>query len=109
MQDAAPVGAGAMAAVLGLDAAAVEAVAAEAEAEGGVCALANDNADGQAVLSGDRAAVERAMALAKAKGAKRAMLLQVSAPFHCALMAAGGGAAGAGVARRRHSCSRRCR
>jgi [acyl-carrier-protein] S-malonyltransferase len=87
MQDAAPVGVGAMAAILGLDAASVEAAAAEAEAEGGVCALANDNADGQAVLSGDRAAVERAMALAKAKGAKRAIMLQVSAPFHCALMA----------------------
>jgi [acyl-carrier-protein] S-malonyltransferase len=86
MQDAAPVGMGAMAAVLGLDAAAVEA-AAEAAAEGGVCELANDNAEGQAVLSGDRAAVERAMALARAKGAKRAILLQVSAPFHCALMA----------------------
>lgn len=87
MQAAAPVGTGAMAAVLGLDAAAVEAAAAEAAAEGGVCELANDNADGQAVLSGDKAAVERAMALAKAKGAKRAILLQVSAPFHCALMA----------------------
>ncbi len=87
MQEAAPVGTGAMAAVLGLDAAAVETAAAEAAAEGGVCALANDNADGQAVLSGDKAAVERAMALAKAKGAKRAILLQVSAPFHCALMA----------------------
>ena len=87
MQAAAPVGTGAMAAVLGLDAAAVEAAAAEAQAEGGVCELANDNADGQAVLSGERAAVERAMALAKAKGAKRAILLQVSAPFHCALMA----------------------
>ncbi len=87
MQAAAPVGTGAMAAVLGLDAAAVEAAAAEAAAEGGVCELANDNADGQAVLSGDKAAVERAMALAKARGAKRAILLQVSAPFHCALMA----------------------
>jgi [acyl-carrier-protein] S-malonyltransferase len=87
MQDAAPVGTGAMAAVLGLDAVAVEAVAAEAAAEGGVCELANDNAEGQAVLSGDRAAVERAMAAARAKGAKRAILLQVSAPFHCALMA----------------------
>lgn len=87
MQAAAPVGTGAMAAVLGLDAAAVAAAAAEAAAEGGVCELANDNADGQAVLSGDKAAVERAMALAKAKGAKRAILLQVSAPFHCALMA----------------------
>ena len=87
MQEAAPVGTGAMAAVLGLDAAAVEAAAAEAAAEGGVCELANDNAEGQAVLSGDKATVERAMAVARAKGAKRAILLQVSAPFHCALMA----------------------
>jgi len=87
MQAAVAPGAGAMAAVLGLDPAAAEAVAAEAaEATGGVCELANDNADGQAVLSGDAAAVERACAIAKEKGAKRAMLLQVSAPFHCRLM-----------------------
>ena len=103
MQEAAPVGTGAMAAVLGLDAEAVEAAAAEAAAEGGVCELANDNAEGQAVLSGDRAAVERAMAVAKAKGAKRAILLQVSAPFHCALMAPAAGRLGAALAEARIS------
>lgn len=86
MQAAVAPGAGAMAAVLGLDPATAEAVAAEASAAGGVCELANDNADGQAVLSGDAATVERACALAREKGAKRAMLLQVSAPFHCRLM-----------------------
>lgn len=86
MQDAVPAGAGAMAAVLGLDPETAEAVAAEAAEGGGVCELANDNADGQAVLSGDAATVERACAIAKARGAKRAMLLQVSAPFHCRLM-----------------------
>jgi [acyl-carrier-protein] S-malonyltransferase len=87
MQDAVPAGAGAMAAILGLSPVEAEAVAAEAEAAtGGVCELANDNADGQAVLSGDQAAVEQACAIAKDKGAKRAMLLQVSAPFHCRLM-----------------------
>jgi [acyl-carrier-protein] S-malonyltransferase len=87
MQDAVPAGAGAMAAVLGLDPATALAVAADAEAASGkVCELANDNADGQAVLSGDQAAVEAACAIAKDKGAKRAMLLQVSAPFHCRLM-----------------------
>lgn len=87
MQAAVPAGAGAMAAVLGLAPEVAEAVAAEAEAATGeVCELANDNADGQAVLSGDKAAVEAACSLAKEKGAKRAMLLQVSAPFHCRLM-----------------------
>ena len=87
MQAAVPAGMGAMAAVLGLSSEVAAAVAAEAEAAtGGVCELANDNADGQAVLSGDQAAVEQACAIAKAKGAKRAMLLQVSAPFHCRLM-----------------------
>ncbi len=87
MQNAVAPGEGAMAAVLGLDPEAASALAAEVEAEtGGVCELANDNADGQAVLSGDAASVERACALAKEKGAKRAMLLQVSAPFHCRLM-----------------------
>ena len=86
MQSAVPVGEGAMAALLGLDYAAAVAVAAEA-AEGEVCQAANDNADGQVVVSGTKAAVERAVAIAKAKGAKRAMLLNVSAPFHCALMA----------------------
>lgn len=101
MQEAAPVGTGAMAAVLGLDAAAVEAAAAEAAAEGGICELANDNAEGQAVLSGDKATVERAMAVAKAKGAKRAILLQVSAPFHCALMAPAAERLGAALAETR--------
>ncbi len=86
MQAAAPVGQGAMAAILGLDIAAVEAVAAEA-AQGAVCEAANDNDPAQVVVSGDRAAVERAVEIAKAKGAKRAILLPVSAPFHCALMA----------------------
>src|SRR5258705_415796 len=64
---------------------AASAVAAEA-AQGQVCQAANDNGGGQVVLSGDKAAVERAVEIAKAKGAKRAMLLNVSAPFHCALM-----------------------
>jgi [acyl-carrier-protein] S-malonyltransferase len=86
MQEAVPVGEGAMAALLGLDVAAAEAVAAEAAAGGGVCAAANDNDPGQVVVSGSRAAVERAVEIAKAKGAKRALLLPVSAPFHCALM-----------------------
>jgi [acyl-carrier-protein] S-malonyltransferase len=86
MQAAVPVGAGAMAALLGLDLDAAQAVAAEA-AQDGVCEAANDNAPGQVVVSGDRAAVERAVDIAKGKGAKRAVLLAVSAPFHCALMA----------------------
>ena len=86
MQKAVPVGAGAMAALLGLDFDAASAVAAEA-AQGQVCQAANDNGAGQVVVSGDKAAVERAVEIAKAKGAKRAMLLPVSAPFHCALMA----------------------
>ena len=86
MQSAVPVGAGAMAALIGLDFEAASAIAAAA-AEGGVCAAANDNAPGQVVVSGDRAAVERAVELARAGGAKRAILLPVSAPFHCALMA----------------------
>ncbi len=86
MQQAVPVGEGAMAALLGLDLDAAQEVAAEA-AEGQVCTAANDNAPGQVVVSGHKAAVERAVVLAKAKGAKRGMLLPVSAPFHCALMA----------------------
>ncbi|EPX81905.1 ACP S-malonyltransferase [Salipiger mucosus] len=86
MQQAVPVGEGAMAALLGLDLEGARAVAEEA-AEGEVCAAANDNDPGQVVISGHRAAVERAVEIAKAKGAKRAMLLPVSAPFHCALMA----------------------
>jgi [acyl-carrier-protein] S-malonyltransferase len=86
MQDALPPGEGAMAAILGVDAPVVEAIAAEAAAEGGVCELANDNGEGQQVISGSKAAVERAVALAKERGARRSVLLQVSAPFHCALM-----------------------
>jgi [acyl-carrier-protein] S-malonyltransferase len=86
MQQAVPVGEGAMAALIGLDYEAAKSVAEEA-AEGAVCATANDNAPGQVVVSGAKAAVERAVEIAKAKGAKRAILLPVSAPFHCALMA----------------------
>ena len=86
MQDAVPVGEGAMAALLGLDLDAATAVAAEA-ARDQVCDVANDNGPGQVVVSGRKAAVERAVALAKERGAKRAVLLPVSAPFHCALMA----------------------
>ena len=85
MQAAVPVGAGAMAALLGLEFDAASAVAAEA-AQGQVCQAANDNGGGQVVVSGDKAAVERAVEIAKGKGARRAMLLPVSAPFHCALM-----------------------
>jgi len=86
MQKAVPVGAGAMAAILGLDYDTARALAEEA-AQGEVCQAANDNDPGQVVVSGHKAAVERAVELAKAKGAKRALLLPVSAPFHCALMA----------------------
>ena len=86
MQAAVPVGVGAMAAVLGLDNEAVRAIAADA-AEGEVCAAANDNDPAQVVVSGHKGAVERAAALAKERGAKRALMLPVSAPFHCALMA----------------------
>ncbi len=86
MQDAVPVGVGAMAALLGLDFAAAQAVAAAA-AEGEVCQAANDNDPGQVVVSGHKAAVERACVLAKEAGAKRAVMLPVSAPFHCSLMA----------------------
>jgi [acyl-carrier-protein] S-malonyltransferase len=85
MQKAVPVGVGAMAALLGLEFDVAVAVAAEA-AQGQVCQAANDNGGGQVVVSGDKAAVERAVEIAKTKGAKRAMLLPVSAPFHCALM-----------------------
>jgi [acyl-carrier-protein] S-malonyltransferase len=85
MQQAVPVGVGAMAALLGLEFDAAAAIAAEA-AQGQVCQAANDNGGGQVVVSGDRAAVERAVELAKARGARRAMMLTVSAPFHCALM-----------------------
>ena len=85
MQDAVPVGVGAMAALLGLDFETAKAVAEEA-AQGEVCQAANDNDPGQVVVSGHKAAVERALVIAKERGAKRAMLLPVSAPFHCALM-----------------------
>ncbi|HWW49737.1 MAG TPA: ACP S-malonyltransferase [Xanthobacteraceae bacterium] len=85
MQKAVPVGVGAMAALLGLDYDAARAVAEEA-AQGEVCEAANDNGGGQVVVSGNKAAVERAVEIAKEKGAKRAMLLPVSAPFHCRLM-----------------------
>ncbi|WP_424984341.1 ACP S-malonyltransferase [Microbulbifer sp. S227A] len=85
MQDAVPVGQGAMAAVLGLDLATVREVA-EAAAEGEVCQAANDNDPTQVVVSGAKGAVERAAAIAKERGAKRAIMLPVSAPFHCALM-----------------------
>src|SRR6201991_2822407 len=85
MQKAVPVGVGAMAALLGMDYEAAVAVASEA-AQGQVCQAANDNGGGQVVVSGDKAAVDRAVEIAKTRGAKRAMLLPVSAPFHCALM-----------------------
>lgn len=85
MQAAVPVGEGAMAALLGMDLAAAKEAAEEA-AQGEICEAANDNAPGQVVLSGSKAAVERAIEVAQTKGARRAMLLPVSAPFHCALM-----------------------
>ncbi len=86
MQEAVPVGEGAMAALLGLDPEDARAVA-EAAADGDVCAVANDNAPGQVVVSGHTAAVERAVALAAERGARRSIMLPVSAPFHCPLMA----------------------
>jgi len=85
MQKAVPVGEGAMAALLGLEIEAARAVA-EAAAQDQVCDLANDNSPGQIVVSGHCAAVERAVALAAERGARRAIMLPVSAPFHCALM-----------------------
>ncbi|OIQ97889.1 malonyl CoA-acyl carrier protein transacylase [mine drainage metagenome] len=85
MQKAVPVGQGAMAALLGAELEQARAIAAEA-AQGEVCQVANDNSVGQIVISGAKAAIERAIALAAAQGLKRAMLLPVSAPFHCALM-----------------------
>jgi [acyl-carrier-protein] S-malonyltransferase len=85
MQKAVPVGVGAMAALIGVDLEAAKAIAQEASA-GAVCAAANDNGGDQVVLSGDKSAVERAVDIAKARGVKRAMMLPVSAPFHCALM-----------------------
>jgi len=86
MQAAVPVGEGAMAALLGLDWDTATAVAAEAAQGNEICSAANDNVEGQVVISGAKAAVERAAELAKERGAKRAIMLPVSAPFHCALM-----------------------
>lgn len=86
MQKAVPVGVGAMAAILGLDFDDVKAIAAEASNQE-ICEAANDNSAGQVVISGHKGAVEAAMALATTRGAKRALLLPVSAPFHCRLMA----------------------
>ena len=90
MQKAVPVGEGAMAAILGLDFGAVVKIATQAASDlyltGAICQAANDNGGGQVVVSGTVAAVERAIELAKLAGAKRALLLPVSAPFHCALM-----------------------
>jgi [acyl-carrier-protein] S-malonyltransferase len=85
MQEAVPVGEGAMAALLGLDFETAKAVAEEA-GQGAVCQAANDNDPGQVVVSGHLQAIERAVEIAKAKGAKRAVMLPVSAPFHCSLM-----------------------
>jgi [acyl-carrier-protein] S-malonyltransferase len=85
MQAAVPVGVGAMAALLGADLELAEAIAEEA-AQGEICTVANDNDPSQVVISGHKAAIERALDIAKAKGAKRAILLPVSAPFHCPLM-----------------------
>ena len=98
MQHAVPVGTGAMAALIGLDFEAAAALAAQAAA-GEVCQAANDNSAGQVVISGARAAVERAMGMAKAHGAKRALLLPVSAPFHCALMRPAADVMGAALAK----------
>jgi [acyl-carrier-protein] S-malonyltransferase len=85
MQKAVPVGVGAMAALIGVEFDDAKSIAVEA-AVGDVCAAANDNGGGQVVLSGEKSAVERAVEVAKARGVKRAMMLPVSAPFHCALM-----------------------
>jgi [acyl-carrier-protein] S-malonyltransferase len=89
MQRAVPAGQGAMAALLGLDFETGVAIAAQAQSEtgdGAVCQIANDNGGGQVVASGSKAAVERAIEIAKTKGARRSILLPVSAPFHCTLM-----------------------
>ena len=92
MQDAVPAGEGAMAAVLGADVEAVEELAKDAAEEaGGVCEIGNDNVAGQAVLSGAKGAIETAVRLAKARGIKRVVILPVSAPFHCQLMAPAAG------------------
>tara|TARA_E500000318_G_C3556862_1_gene211521 strand:- start:1010 stop:1906 length:897 start_codon:yes stop_codon:yes gene_type:complete len=87
MQSAVPVGEGAMAALLGVSLDVAREIAAEGRADGGVCDIANDNADGQVVISGAKAAVERAVAVAADKGARKSIMLPVSAPFHCGLMA----------------------
>lgn len=85
MQKAVPAGHGAMAALIGADIEQAQAIAREA-AQSDVCAVANDNAPGQVVISGTKAAIDRAVEISKARGIKRAMLLEVSAPFHCPLM-----------------------
>ena len=96
MQRAVPVGDGAMTALLGADLAVAEEIAAEAAGAAGnpvsaeVCTLANANAPGQVVLSGSKAAIDRAVVLAGEKGVRKAVLLPVSAPFHCPLMAPAG-------------------
>ena len=87
MQRAVPVGIGAMAAILGLSFDDVKSVAEQASTPDNMCSIANDNCEGQVVISGHKDAVERAAELAKDKGAKRAVILPVSAPFHCPLMA----------------------
>lgn len=90
MQKAVPAGRGAMAALIGVSRDVAEEIA-ETAAEGEVCSVANDNADGQVVISGTKTAIERSLNIAKDKGAKRALMLEVSAPFHCALMAPAAG------------------
>ena len=87
MQTAVPVGEGAMAALLGISLETAHEIAEEGRADGGVCDVANDNADGQVVISGTKTAVERAVAAAAGKNARKSVILPVSAPFHCGLMA----------------------
>ena len=108
MQKAVPVGAGAMAALIGVELDDAKSIAAEA-AVSGVCAAANDNGGGQVVLSGDKCAVERAVEIAKARGVKRAMLLPVSAPFHCALMQPAADAMAEALAERGGQAAGACR
>ena len=108
MQKAVPVGEGAMAAILGLDFGVATRIATQAASDlyltGAICQAANDNGGGQSVISGTTAAVERAMELARLAGARRALLLPVSAPFHCALMQPAA-IAMAGGARGRRDCA----